>query len=41
MAEQVITSTANPLIKRIRALEQRKHREAEGAFFVEGIRPVW
>ncbi len=41
MAEPVITSTTNPLVKRIRALEQRKHREAEGAFFVEGIRPVW
>jgi TrmH family RNA methyltransferase len=41
MAQKLITSTANPLIKRIRALEQRKHREEGGAFFVEGIRPVW
>lgn len=41
MNQDVITSTANPLIKRIRALEQKKQRRAEGAFFVEGIRPVW
>ncbi len=41
MDDRVITSTANPFVKRLRALEQRKHREAEGAFFVEGIRPVW
>ncbi|MGB8648271.1 MAG: RNA methyltransferase [Anaerolineae bacterium] len=41
MSEPVITSIANPLIRRIRLLAQRKHREAEGAFFVEGIRPVW
>ena len=38
----VITSAANPLIKRMRALlGQRKHRQAEGAFVVEGIRAVW
>ncbi len=36
-----IESAANPLIKRIRALEQRKGREQEGACFVEGIQPVW
>ena len=36
-----IESAANPLIKRIRALEQRKGREEQGAFFVEGIQPVW
>lgn len=36
-----IESAANPLIKRIRALEQRKGREAAGAFFVEGIQTVW
>ncbi len=41
MSEPTITSTANPLIKRIRSLEQRKQREAQQAFFVEGIRPVW
>lgn len=37
-----ITSTANPLIKRLqRLLAQRKQRQAEGAFVVEGIRGVW
>lgn len=36
-----IESAANPFIKRIRALEQRKGREEHGAFFVEGIQPVW
>ena len=39
---EMITSAANPLIKRVRALlGQRKHRQAEGAFVVEGIRAVW
>lgn len=36
-----IESAANPLIKRIRSLAQRKGREQEGAFFVEGIQAVW
>lgn len=36
-----IESTANPLIKRIRLLAQRKEREREGVFVVEGIQPVW
>jgi TrmH family RNA methyltransferase len=36
-----IESPANPLVKRMRALEQRKVREREGAFVVEGIQPVW
>jgi TrmH family RNA methyltransferase len=40
MRAPLITSRANPLIKRIRALEQRKHRDEQGAFFVEGIQPV-
>ena len=40
MQREVITSAANPLIKRIRALEQRKYREQERALFVEGIQPV-
>jgi RNA methyltransferase, TrmH family len=39
--ERLITSGANPLVKRIRFLRQRKHRDEESAFFVEGIRPVW
>jgi RNA methyltransferase, TrmH family len=36
----MITSAANPTIKAIRALRQRKEREARGLFFVEGIRLV-
>jgi TrmH family RNA methyltransferase len=36
-----IESPANLLIKRMRSLEQRKTREREGAFVVEGIQPVW
>lgn len=36
-----ITSPANPQIKRLRALAQRRYREQEGAFAVEGIRHVW
>jgi RNA methyltransferase, TrmH family len=40
MAE-VISSAANPLVKRVRALGDRKHRRHEGAFVVQGIQPVW
>lgn len=36
-----IESVTNPLVKRIRGLAQRKAREAEGAFVVEGIQQVW
>ncbi|MHB8456334.1 MAG: TrmH family RNA methyltransferase [Acidimicrobiales bacterium] len=36
----MITSTANPLVKRIRALGDAKHRRRESAFFCEGIQPV-
>lgn len=36
-----ISSTANPLVKRVRLLGERKGRRREGAFFVEGIQPVW
>lgn len=39
MAE-LITSAANPLVKRVRRLGQRKHRRAEGATVVHGIQPV-
>ncbi len=35
-----ISSPANPRIKQIRALRQRKEREQTGLFFVEGIRIV-
>jgi TrmH family RNA methyltransferase len=40
MAE-VISSAANPLIKRVRLLADRKHRRRAGAFVVQGIQPVW
>jgi TrmH family RNA methyltransferase len=40
MAE-VISSAANPLVKRVRALADRKHRRREAAFVVQGIQPVW
>jgi RNA methyltransferase, TrmH family len=35
-----ITSSGNPLVKRIKRLRQRKYRQAEGAYFVEGLRVV-
>lgn len=37
----LITSGSNPLIKRVRALADRKHRRRQGAFVVEGTQPVW
>jgi RNA methyltransferase, TrmH family len=37
----VISSAANPLIKRMRLLADRKQRRREGAFVVQGIQPVW
>jgi RNA methyltransferase, TrmH family len=40
MAE-LISSAANPLIKRIRLLADRQHRRREGAFVVRGVQPVW
>ena len=40
MAE-LINSAANPLVKRIRLLADRKHRRRESAFVVQGIQPVW
>lgn len=40
MAGVVITSAANPLIKRVRLLAERRHRQREGAFVAEGIQPV-
>lgn len=36
----MISSHRNALVKRIRKLQQKKYREREGAFFVEGIRIV-
>jgi TrmH family RNA methyltransferase len=38
---EIISSAANPLVKRIRLLADRKYRRREGAFVVEGIQPVW
>ncbi|MGH3188621.1 MAG: TrmH family RNA methyltransferase [Streptosporangiaceae bacterium] len=37
---EMITSAANPLVKRIRLLADRRHRRQEGAFVVEGTQPV-
>jgi RNA methyltransferase, TrmH family len=37
----VIRSAANPLVRRIRLLADRKHRRLESAFVVQGIQPVW
>ena len=37
---QTFTSSTNPKIKLIRALRQRKQRDATGLFVVEGIRHV-
>lgn len=36
----MITSPANPLVKQIKRLRQRKYRDAEGLFYVEGLRVV-
>jgi TrmH family RNA methyltransferase len=38
---EVISSAANPLVKRVRLLADRKHRRREAAFVVQGIQPVW
>lgn len=38
---ELITSSANPLIKRVRLLADRRHRRREGAFVVQGAQPVW
>jgi len=37
---ETIASRANPLVKQIRLLRQRKERQASGLFLVEGIHPV-
>ncbi|MGD8626511.1 MAG: RNA methyltransferase, partial [Anaerolineae bacterium] len=36
----MITSTRNPRVKALRALQQRKYRHQEGRFLIEGIRIV-
>jgi TrmH family RNA methyltransferase len=38
---EIITSAANPLVKRVRLLADRRHRRREGVFFVDGVQPVW
>jgi RNA methyltransferase, TrmH family len=38
---EMISSAANPLVKRVRALADRKRRRRESAFVVHGIQPVW
>lgn len=40
MADAVITSRANPLIKELRDLKRRKGQAKSGQVFVEGIQPV-
>lgn len=37
----LVTSAANPTVKRVRLLADRKHRRRQGAFVVDGIQPVW
>ena len=37
---ELISSAANPVVKRMRLLAERKHRRREGAFVVEGIQPA-
>jgi len=37
----LITSAANPTVKRFRLLADRRHRRRAGAFRVEGLQPVW
>ena len=33
-----ITAFSNPLVKRVRALRDKRHRRAEGLFLAEGLR---
>ena len=37
---KTLTSRSNPTVKKIRALYQRKHRDSEGLFIIEGIHHV-
>ena len=41
MTGELITSGANPVVKRVRLLADRKHRRRAGAFVVEGTQLVW
>jgi TrmH family RNA methyltransferase len=38
---EVIRSAANPLVKRVRLLTDRRHRLRQRAFVVHGAQPVW
>lgn len=40
MTDRLISSTSNPYVKRLRKLRNRKFREAENVFLVEGITQV-
>lgn len=40
MSRPIISSLANPLVKRVRSLRQRKGRLESGQFLVEGLHPV-
>lgn len=40
MSVKIISSTSNPIIKDIKALEMRKRRKETGLFIVEGLRSV-
>ncbi len=40
-AQLTITSATNPVVKRVRALAERRARRRDGAFVVEGVQPVW
>ncbi len=40
MNNEIISSLSNPLVKRARALRQRKGRSDSGLFIVEGLHPV-
>ena len=41
MTGELITSSGNPVVKRVRLLADRRHRRSEGAFVVQGVQPVW
>jgi RNA methyltransferase, TrmH family len=41
VARDVVTSAANPTVKRMRLLANRKFRQREGLALAEGIQPVW
>jgi len=38
---ELISSAANPLIRRVRRLGDRRYRRREGTFVVRGVQPVW